>query len=334
MERIRRAGYSEVLLEFANRQKCRDINKEVQKKELKDPQLSLYHYDVGWYHEGVAKTESSVLLEMSRERVIEVDMETKQVVRVNGEEVSGVEHKQVLDLSDDGERWEGDVLNDQPYGWGVLYDSEGEKVYEGFRLKEVNVCYGRSYYPDIQKVEYEGGICEGKHWGRGVLYDRNGNTVFEGVWMGDKEIAKSGVIDPHSQLLHTQLEELVVSNECCSEEERTVFDFKLLPNLQRLKVGDKCFKHVTKVELVGMKQLKKVEIGENCFSPDSCWPPRKGCFRLKDCPLLRELMIGDSSFSYYSVCEIESVPSLRVLEIGKRGGRALFQDAPLELRSR
>ena len=334
MERIRRVGYSEVLLEFANRQKCRDINKEVQKKELKDPQLSLYHYDVGWYHEGVAKTESSVLMEMSRERVIEVDMETKQVVRVNGEEVSGVEHKQVLDLSDDGERWEGDVLNDQPYGWGVLYDSEGEKVYEGFRLKEVNVCYGRSYYPDIQKVEYEGGICEGKRWGRGVLYDRNGNTVFEGVWMGDKEIAKSGVIDPHSQLLHTQLEELVVSNECCSEEERTVFDFKLLPNLQKLKVGDKCFKHVTKVELVGMKQLKKVEIGEDSFSPDSCWPPRKGCFRLKDCPLLRELMIGDSSFSYYSVCEIESVPSLRVLEIGKRGGRALFQDAPLELRSR
>ena len=41
MERIRRAGYSEVLLEFANRQKCRDINKEVQKKELKDPQLSI-----------------------------------------------------------------------------------------------------------------------------------------------------------------------------------------------------------------------------------------------------------------------------------------------------
>ncbi|KAM7454178.1 hypothetical protein BLSTO_05068 [Blastocystis sp. subtype 1] len=37
--------------------------------------------------------------------------------------VSGIEHKQVLDLNDDGERWEGDVLNNQPYGWGVLYDS-------------------------------------------------------------------------------------------------------------------------------------------------------------------------------------------------------------------
>ena len=296
--------------------------------------LVLHKKGLCWYHEGVIEKSHSVVMELRLNEVTEVNADSRELLRVNGKDVNGIEHKQVLDLSDDGERWEGDVLNDQPYGWGVLYDSEGEKVYEGFRLKEVNVCYGRSYYPDIQKVEYEGGICEGKRWGRGVLYDRNGNTVFEGVWMGDKEIAKSGVIDPHSQLLHTQLEELVVSNECCSEEERTVFDFKLLPNLQRLKVGDKCFKHVTKVELVGMKQLKKVEIGENCFSPDSCWPPRKGCFRLKDCPLLRELTIGDSSFSYYSVCEIESVPSLRVLEIGRQGDCALFQDAPLELRSR
>ena len=334
VERIRRVGYSEVLLEFANRQKCREINKEVQKKELTDPQLSLYHYDVGWYHEGVAKTESSVLMEMSRERVIEVDTETKQLLKVNGEEVSGIEHGQMLDLSDDGERWEGDVFHGQPYGWGVLYDSEGEKVYEGFRLKDVNVCYGRSYYPDIQKVEYEGGICEGKRWGQGVLYDRNGNTVFEGVWINDtKEIENSGTIDLHNQLLHTQLEELVVSNECCSEKERAVFDFKLLPNLQRLKVGDKCFKHVTVVELIGMKQLKRVEIGDHSFTPDSCWSPRQGCFRLKDCPLLEELTIGDYSFSYYSVCEMENLPSLRVLEIGKRGNCAIFQDAPLELRS-
>ena len=83
-----------------------------------------------------------------------------------------------------------------------------------------------------------------------------------------------------------------------------------------------------------MKQLKKVEIGENCFSPDSCWPPRKGCFRLKDCPLLRELTIGDSSFSYYSVCEMDNLPSLRMIEIGRQGDCPLFQDAPLELRSR
>ena len=40
---------------------------------------------------------------------------------------------------------------------GALYDSENRRVYEGFRLKDVNVCYGIQYYSDIQKVEYEGG---------------------------------------------------------------------------------------------------------------------------------------------------------------------------------
>ena len=69
-----------------------------------------------------------------------------QLLKVNGEDVNGIEHNRVLDLSDDGERWEGDVLDNQPYGWGVLYDSENRMVYEGFRIGEVNVCYGRSYY--------------------------------------------------------------------------------------------------------------------------------------------------------------------------------------------
>ena len=41
-------------------------------------------------------------------------------------------------------------MNNQPYGWGVLYDSEGEKKYEGFVIGEAYVCYGTRYYPDIR----------------------------------------------------------------------------------------------------------------------------------------------------------------------------------------
>ena len=59
-------------------------------------------------------------------------------------------------------------------------------MYEGFRLKDVSVCYGRSYYPDIQKVEYEGEIHDGKCWGRGTHYDRKGNRVFDGEWMNNE----------------------------------------------------------------------------------------------------------------------------------------------------
>ena len=101
-----------------------------------------------------------------------MNTQSHELLKVDGETVTEIEHKQVLDLSDDGERWEGDVLHNQPYGWGVYYDKDNNKVYEGFRLKDVNMCYGRSYYADIQQLEYEGDICEGKRWGRGVQFDR------------------------------------------------------------------------------------------------------------------------------------------------------------------
>ena len=113
-------------------------------------------------HEGIVAVTGSVLAELSEEKAVEVDVPSRRLLRVNGEDVNDIEHDRVLDLNDEGERWEGDVLNNQPYGWGVLYESENRRVYEGFRIGEVNVCYGTRYYSDIQKVEYEGEWFEGK----------------------------------------------------------------------------------------------------------------------------------------------------------------------------
>ena len=128
---------------------------------MEDSHLELYRHDgLYGYHIGLVEKSHSVVVELRLHGVTEVDVESRELLRVNGEDVSGIEHNQVLDLNDDGERWEGDVLNNKPYGWGVLYDSENRRVYEGFRVGDVNVCYGRSYYPENQKVEYEGGICE------------------------------------------------------------------------------------------------------------------------------------------------------------------------------
>ena len=104
------------------------------------------HEGLCWYHEGVVEKSHSVVVELSLNGVIEVDVESHKLLKVNGEDVNGIEHNQVLDLNDDGERWEGDVLDNQPYGWGVLYDSENRMAYEGFRIGDVNVCYGTQYY--------------------------------------------------------------------------------------------------------------------------------------------------------------------------------------------
>ena len=290
----------------------------VLKKDVKDSYLVLYEHDgLCWYHEGLVKKSLSVLLELSLNLVIEVNVASHTLIRVNGEEVKGIEPNQVLDLSDDGERWEGDVLNDEPYGWGVLYDSENRMAYEGFRIGDLNVCYGIRYYSDVGVMEYEGEWCEGKRWGRGIQYDRTGNIVYDGEWFDDEQVTKRVVLSEENQLLHNHIEELIVSNGCCNKEERSVFDLSPLPYLKTLHVGNRCFRYVEEVKLIGMKKLEMVIIGEKCFSVDSFRENMGQHFCLKNCERLRELKIGKHSFPDYDVCEIENNASLEVIEIGE-----------------
>ena len=57
-------------------------------------------------------------------------------------------------------------------------------------------------------------------------------------------------------------------------------------------------------------------------------------FYLKNCERLRELKIGCWSFADYSVCEIENVPSLEVIEMGELNEESyIFFYASFELKS-
>ena len=257
-----------------------------------------------------------LVVEMGKERVVEVNVKKRELLMVNNEFLSGIEHNVVLDLNDDGERWEGDVLNNKPYGWGVVYDSENRIAYEGFRIGDLSVCYGIRYYADVGVMEYEGEWCEGKRWGRGVQYDRKGSTVYKGEWFDDEQVSKRVVLNEDNQFLHNQIEELIVSNGCCNKEERSVFDLSPLPYLKTLHVGNRCFRYVEEVKLIGMKKLEMVIIGEKCFSVDSFRENMGQHFCLKNCERLRELKIGKHSFPDYDVCEIENNASLEVIEIG------------------
>ena len=289
------------------------------KKDVKDPHLVLHKNGLCWYHEGLVEKYPSIVVELCLNAVIEVDIASHTLIRVNGEEVSGIEHAQVLDMSNEGERWEGDVLSNQPYGWGVLYDSENRRVYEGFRIGDVNVCYGTQYYADLGEIEYEGMICEGKRWGRGVQYDRNGVIVLEGGWINDEYLSKRVVLNEENQLLHSHIEELIVEDNSCNGPEWTALDLGFISHLRLLEVGDDCFENVDEVKLIGLSKLERVVIGMNSFTKEkNDWPEYNPSrhFYLKNCERLRELKIGRYSFSDYSVCEIENVPSLEVIEMG------------------
>ena len=302
----------------------------------KDAHMALDKHDgLCGYHEGLAEKENFVLVELCLNRVIEVSVASHRLLRVNGEEVNGIEHAQVLSLSDDGERWEGDVLNNQPYGWGVLYDSENRMAYEGFRIGDVKVCYGTRYYSDIGVIEYEGEWCEGKRWGRGVQYDRRGNTVFDGEWMNDEQLSKRVVLSEENQLLHNRIEELIVSSNSCNGREWSALSLSLMPKLRLLEVGNDCFQYVEEMKLIGLSQLESVVIGKECFTTTKNWygsdPNRR--FYLKNCPQIRELKMGLDSFSDYFVCEIENVDSLEVIEMGELNETSFnFYGASLELK--
>ena len=338
IRRIRQDGYSEPLRKLVSRKRIQESYVECIHSDNEHVYVTLpNHTRVCPYYEGIVEKSASVVVALSEESTIEVDTDSHALLRVNGEEVKGAEHNRVLDLSDDGERWEGDVLNDEPYGWGVLYDSENRRMYEGFRLKEVNVCYGIQYYSDIQKVEYEGEICEGKRWGRGVQYDRTGNIVFDGEWMNDDhKMEKRVVLNEENQLLHNHIEELIVSNNSCNGPEWSILDLSFMSVLRLFEVGDECFQNVEEVKLIGLNQLERVVIGKNSFTKhkNSYGLAPNRHFYLKNCERLRELKMGRWSFSDYSVCEIENVPSLEVIEMGELDNYSWnFCYASLELKS-
>ena len=88
----------------------------------------------------------------------------------------------VKQLSDDGSRWEGDWYNEKPFGFGSLFDGEGNRMYSGFMFEGKKIGFGTEYFADNHKVDYCGNFMNDKRHGWGITYDRNGNKLFEGDW--------------------------------------------------------------------------------------------------------------------------------------------------------
>ena len=131
---------------------------------------------------------------------------------------------------------------------------------------------------------------------------------------------------------------IVIASNCCNDSKLNMLDLSRFVNLRELKVGDECFEYVEEVKLIDLSKLESVVIGKNSFTkekngfPRSINPDRH--FYLKNCKRVRELKMGRYSFNDYSVCEIENVPSLEVIEMGEVSGDGYsLSYASLELKS-
>ena len=113
----------------------------------------------------------------------------------------------------------------------------------------------------------------------------------------------------------------IVVDDGVSDSGITGFDLSGFSKLKRLEIGNDCFTYVEEVKLIGLSELESVEIGEKSFTEkrkDDGYDPNRQ-FYLKDCSKLKSLKVGRYSFSDYTVCAIENVDALEVIEMGELG---------------
>ena len=141
--------------------------------------------------------------------------------------------------------------------------------------------------------------------------------------------------------LDSTIETIIVDSNSCNDRSFTVLNLTRFVNLKVFEVGDYSFSYVNEVHMIGLPELERVVIGENCFTEEKYrYINEYGFdedlhrhFYLKDCEKLRELRIGSQSFMDYSVCEIENVDSLEVIAMGRLSELSSFFFASLELKS-
>ena len=104
----------------------------------------------------------SELLPDNSIRVIECDIDEKWMkVRERKEkseewkeiDLSDLQRCDTIDLSENGDRWEGVSLNGNPFGYGCVYDSDNQLIYKGFVFEGMKVCYENVFYGDTGIIE-------------------------------------------------------------------------------------------------------------------------------------------------------------------------------------
>ena len=136
--------------------------------------------------------------------------------------------------------------------------------------------------------------------------------------------------------LNSTVTEIIVENRCCRDPSFTVLDLTRFTSVRRIVIGHDAFMYVEEVKLIGLSELESVEIGMNSFTQhkNSYGNDPNRHFYLKNCPKLKSLKMGRYSFSDYTVCEIENVDALEVIEMGNLSRDSYnFYYASLELKS-
>ena len=186
------------------------------------------------------------------------------------------ENDVVKQLDEDGSRWEGDWNNEKPFGFGGLYDGDGNRIYSGFMFEGKKIGFGEEYFSDNHKVDYCGTFMNDLRHGWGTKYDRNGNKLFEGEWRCGKnnfENDKIVIEDKYQEdclNIHDSIKELEIG-EGCYNKWKCDLVIENYPNLEKIIVKNYSLRRLRSLKICNCDELKSIEIkdGESLGENDN-----------------------------------------------------------------
>ena len=197
----------------------------------------------------------------------------------------------ILDLPDDGDRWEGSVRNMIPNGKGQYYNEDNVLVFEGAVLGGLANGVGTAYDPQTGCRSYYGMWSRGMRHGWGSEYDRSGSFVREGVWIKNEWVSmeknpqriKPGLsLDDYTPLVN------VMYLSMDSYRRRVLLEVKDYPFLQYLFINGTCFAN-TNLQLTNLPNLRKLVITTIFQSRQFSY--YYNCVLVTLCPALKEVWL-------------------------------------------
>ena len=197
--------------------------------------------------------------------------------------------KDIIDYNEKGERWEGPTLDHNAYGFGHLYNTDNNIIYEGFMFNNQKVGFGKEFYPEGDQIIYYGSFLNNTRCGYGILYDKKNEIVYEGDWIngnGDCNKWYSNPVDITNEYeFHSLIQEFRVGVHKEDMNDEVLENY----NCSQFNRGTKSELSITKLKLVDFMNLEKIDIGVECFVETSI-------FVVENCPKLESIEIGMLSF--------------------------------------
>lgn len=212
----------------------------------------------------------------------------------------------ILDLNYNGRRWEGDLWNGKPFGFGCFYNDLNHITYKGYAIHNTPICYGTEYYGEYNgQRKYEGSFLNGMKHGVGTLYDKKDDVIYVGGFRENSAYLEIGesVHDVFSfEHLSIYILYLKVADGTCNHSTLSTLRLYGYPTLSVIEIGQNCFLNVTTVDIQDCWFLETITIGNNSF----CSETHTGDFFLSHCVSLRSISFGVNCFRFYNSCQIES----------------------------